>query len=1687
MKRVYNRMISLVLLLSLILSTFIPNVTLADETVHKAGITKVNVYIKRWESDYYKLAENGKTNEFENPRVDDTIRIEYEWNIDRELLNQIKIGDIVEFDLPFDYYAFENTNPSDPFKLMEGDLELGTYIIANNKIKLSLNDIGLAKESLDNGVIAAEGKIIKPGFDKKLDVDGNLEMSITIEEKIFESGSDKNKYTQSLFKMGEQKLNSRIIVWDSYLNNDNTTKRFDGKPYTKLEDAYFVDRLPAGLSFKDISISTVLRTATAKGEASNKTLYEMPIGPKNSSENNPLNIKFFDMLIAHSGESLEDFKGRLKSEAYKNPNGDATWGVLDDTVVVYLGNIPNERIYLPISMLGGVLENHIASVLGKNTPEYFATLEHYNSGIENNLMQFKISITTEVDDEIVEQVFNNKSELISSGIGKESESARVHYIKSGASIESVKPKAAKIVKKDDSGRALENIDFKLQKLNDFGKYDDYIGFDGKVERATNGEGVVEFTKLAIGMYRAIELSDDPNYGEPTFEIDGKMTNEFEIKESQSEGILVSVVNPILIDISGKKTWNHGNNPQENQPKEITVQLMQNGKKTHVDGKEYIEIVRGTPEWNYNFGKFPKYDIEGKEYKYTVEETALLDYLTHNGETNNSVKNYDLHNEYIEAVKVKLNAKKVLHGGQLEAGQFNFAIRDTAGNIVATGTNDANGTVEFTEIRIANVGTYNFIIEEIGRNDFGIVYDGNKYGVKLIVSRDSVSGELKVGTPEYFDSGGNRISEVNFQNIYNKRDIEGVKHWEHLTNPKGDQPQEIIVQLLQNGSEKHVDGKTYIKKVTADDGWKYKFEDVINLTITGEPFKYTVVETSLKEYETYNYETDSTIGEFDLKNVYIGPTKYTVTYDSTGGTEVAPQTVNAGGLATKPVDPEKDGYTFNEWTLDGKAYDFDAPVTKDITLVATWTAEYTVTYDGNGNTEGTAPIDSTKYGKGSSVPLLEDEGTLKKTGYVFKGWSLENSNDETTIIKEIPSIEGNIKVYAVWTKNPLPILEYTVTFDSDGGTEVAPQTVNAGDLATEPSDPTKEGYTFAGWTLDGVAYDFDAPVTKNITLMATWTAEYTVTYDGNGNTEGTAPIDSAKYVKGSSVPLLEDEGTLKRTGYVFKGWSLSDGNDETTIIKEIPSIEENIKVYAVWIAKYTVTFDSDGGTEVAPQTLTNGDKATEPSDPTKEGHTFAGWTLDGKAYDFDTPVIEDTTLVAIWMPIATAKYTVTFDSDGGTEVAPQTLTKGDKATKPSDPTKDGYTFAGWALDGEAYDFDAPVTEDITLVATWTAEYTVTFNDDDGSEISSQIVKENDKVKKPSDPTKDGYTFAGWALDGKAYDFDALVTEDITLVATWTKNPTPTDRLTVRYFGNGNTSGVAPNSRQYDKGDTVIVEGKNNLNKTGYTFDGWNDREIGKTYRVGETFAITVNTDLYAIWTKADTIVEEDKNTDYSSIIWDWGHGIEKPEETFLHRAYIKGYPDNTIRPKDGVTRGEIAAIISRLHGNIEELEYSAKTNYSDIKVTDWYAKHISYVRDKGLMEGYGDGTFRPEEKITRAEYATVIARFKKLGEVDTKFADSKGHWADGFIGAINEAGWITGYPDGSFRPNATITREEVVTMTNKMLNRSVDAEGLEKVETNKFTDLTPGTWSYYDLIEASNTHEYVNQSEESKFENWKVVK
>ena len=400
----------------------------------------------------------------------------------------------------------------------------------------------------------------------------------------------------------------------------------------------------------------------------------------------------------------------------------------------------------------------------------------------------------------------------------------------------------------------------------------------------------------------------------------------------------------------------------------------------------------------------------------------------------------------------------------------------------------------------------------------------------------------------------------------------------------------------------------------------------------------------------------------------------VTLDLGGGTlgnssEDIQIIVKNGESFTAPASdgltrPDGDTDNYFMWLDDnGNSYEPGGSVPADVTeLTAQWTAPtYAVTLNTNGGTINNGNVTGYTYGVGATLPAADD---MTYTGHTFKGW-YDNENLTGSPVTAIGGAETDNKEY--WAK--WEINQYTVTVKPENGKADIIITQDYGTPITAPT-LTREGYTFKGW-------DKEIPETMpadNITVKAQWEInQYTIAFDTNGGSE--------------IAPITQDYGTEitapdnpTRKGYTFKGWD-----------KEIPETMPagNITVKAQWeINQYTITFDTNGGSEIVPITQDYGTEITAPDNPTRKGYTFKGW--DKKIPE--TMPAENITVKAQW---EINQYTIAFDTNGGSEIAPITQDYGTEITAPDNPTRKGYTFKGW-------DKEIPETmpaENITITARW----------------------------------------------------------------------------------------------------------------------------------------------------------------------------------------------------------------------------------------------------------------------------------------------------------------------------------------------------------------------------------------------------
>lgn len=526
-------------------------------------------------------------------------------------------------------------------------------------------------------------------------------------------------------------------------------------------------------------------------------------------------------------------------------------------------------------------------------------------------------------------------------------------------------------------------------------------------------------------------------------------------------------------------------------------------------------------------------------------------------------------------------------------------------------------------------------------------------------------------------------------------------------------------------------------------------------------------------------------------------------------------------------------------------------------------------------------------------------------------------------------------------------------------------------------------------------------------------------------------------------------------------------------------------------KYTVTYTDGVDTEevFADQVYGNLPSGTATptfnGTPTRTDYVFAGWNPE-----VAEKVTENATYTAQWKEDKNhngtpddeeEKYTVTYtDGVDGEEVfADQVygnLLSG--TTTPAfngTPTRTDHVFAGWepAVSGT-------VTKSVTYVAQWKDDknnngtpddeedkYTVTYTDGvDGEVVFADQVYDNllSGTTTPAfkgTPTRDGYVFAGW----KPAVTDT-VTESVTYAAQWTAR---TDlSYTVHYYLKNTTKQVANDKTVNGQTFNADVT-ENAIRISGYRVYGDSEKSI----TIG-----TGTNEIIFYYTRASHPSTPSKPT----------------LNTGDHYAYVMGYPDGTVRPNGSITRAEVSAILFRLLSDKTRDEYfTTESSFTDVKAGAWYNNSIATLEKAGvIVDTAKGGAFRPNEAITRAELAAMLAQFSDAKPVKgVKFSDvSAEHWAYEAIAIAAKMGWIEGYPDGTFRPDATITRAEMMTLVNRALERVPSDEDhlLSKRVMLTFPDCKSGDWFYIAVQEATNSHTYERAAtEKNGDEQWTALR
>ena len=429
--------------------------------------------------------------------------------------------------------------------------------------------------------------------------------------------------------------------------------------------------------------------------------------------------------------------------------------------------------------------------------------------------------------------------------------------------------------------------------------------------------------------------------------------------------------------------------------------------------------------------------------------------------------------------------------------------------------------------------------------------------------------------------------------------------------------------------------------------------------------------------------------------------------------------------------------------------------------------------------------------------------------------------------------------------------------------------------------------------------------------------------------------------------------------------------------------------------------------------------------------------------------------------------VIFDKNGGdTEASPRIMSQEKVAGSANhfdlpttNPTRSGYIFTGWNTkadgSGDAFTAATDVTSNITVYAQWkdSTTYSVTYKDGvDGTVFADQTTADlhvGDTTPAFSGtPTRSGYTFTGWEPS-----VAATVTDNAVYTAQWAKNSSSSHhstRYTLHYESNG---GTAYKDERYSSGTKVTLD--KTPTRESYTFTGWY-ADQALTQKI-TTVTMNSNKTVYAGWEA--TGVPDKLNGDD-------------------HYAYVIGYLDGNVRPNANVSRAETATIFFRLlKSDIRDGNLIADNGFSDVSDGQWHNKAISTMAKLGIVKGRRADSFDPDASITRAEFAAICARFNtKPVENSGSFSDISGHWAENEIERAAAFGWISGYPDGTFHPDARITRAEAMTMINRVLCRMPQSESdlLDSMVT--WPDNKPSDWHYLAVQEATNSHDFDRKGE-----------
>lgn len=841
------------------------------------------------------------------------------------------------------------------------------------------------------------------------------------------------------------------------------------------------------------------------------------------------------------------------------------------------------------------------------------------------------------------------------------------------------------------------------------------------------------------------------------------------------------------------------------------------------------------------------------------------------------------------------------------------------------------------------------------------------------------------------------------------------------------------------------------------------------------------ETLLKAGDTYTITAGGVIftAQWEKKTFTV---KYYLPDETGAWVEKKMDTVDSVDYATYSLwtPNAEDGYEFSGWyqkpaDIGVKAKVEKLYMAKEWKLYGKFTPiEYTIQYVYNdGKATSTNP---TTYTVESDTITLAD-ATGADWGKTFLEWHDENGQK----ITEIPTGSTGDRVITAYWNWPVH-LHY---LDKDNN-EIESATLYVSEL--EPGAcvlPTgeKTGYDFDGWyeakkDIGTASHKLNAlSIAKKWELYGRYTAKtdvsYTVKYLREGDNKVLAP---EKVVTDQTFDTEVTEQAADVVGYT------PDAPSKTMILDEynkVLTFSYSANTYDYTVRHIKQLPDGSYDEENAEvETLSGKFEALAAVTAKDYGSHYPTNDADTK----QNIKIEESLTIDVKYDLD--EHTLTFETNGGSAINPVTVRHGNAVARPADPTKDKYTFIGWYADPEfteEYDFATVLEADKTIYA----KFELTSTPIGDIYVRYDVLH----IKQLPDGTYDLANAEVEHLSAKkdttvtAVIKDYRATHHVNVNRTLSKltgtaiqpykgvdgKPVYTI-LSVYYdldfhtltFDTMGGSKIAPETVRHG---LTVAKPKDPVNG-GYWFDGW---YTDKTYRTPYNFAtpLTQDTTIYAKWFLIVLPGVTDKKA--------------TPKlNTSDHFAYVQGYPNGTVKPAGNITRAETAAILFRLMDDASrKTYYSTKSGFRDVASGSWYNTYVATLNNAGVITDSSNGYFRPNEAITRAELAAMLAKFSETTGAANYFNDvSAKYWAANAIAICAKLGWITGYPDGTFRPDKNVTRAELMAMINRATGRAPKSADAFLPGMKTWIDNTSDKWYYLDVQEATNSHSYTVKGSET---------